>query len=256
MQIDWITVSAQIVNFLVLVWLLKRLLYRPVMDAMDRREQRIADRLEQAKEREQQAGEAARQYRDKREELEQNCDAILDEAREKAEREKKQMLDDAREEVAATRASWQRQAGEEKAVFLQELRRQAADAIQSLARKALVDLADADLEERVVHAFIARLQSLDEESRRAMVQISEPVCIRSAFELDSAVRGRLTRAIHEQLADGAEVEYRQNPELLCGIELSSGGRQLSWNLADYMEDLNSRLDETFAPLQSAAEGTS
>ena len=45
MDVDWITVSAQIVNFLILVWLLKRFLYRPVLNAMNRREQRIHQRL-------------------------------------------------------------------------------------------------------------------------------------------------------------------------------------------------------------------
>ncbi len=48
MQIDWLTVIAQIVNFLILVWLLKRFLYQPVINAMDQREQRIAERLQKA----------------------------------------------------------------------------------------------------------------------------------------------------------------------------------------------------------------
>ena len=42
MLIDWFTVIAQVVNFLILVWLLKRFLYRPILDAIDAREKRIA----------------------------------------------------------------------------------------------------------------------------------------------------------------------------------------------------------------------
>ena len=48
MLIDWFTVGAQVVNFLVLMWLLKHFLYKPVLDAIDAREQRIAKQLEQA----------------------------------------------------------------------------------------------------------------------------------------------------------------------------------------------------------------
>lgn len=48
MLIDWFTVAAQAVNFLVLVWLLKRFLYKPILGAMDAREQRIASQLRQA----------------------------------------------------------------------------------------------------------------------------------------------------------------------------------------------------------------
>jgi F-type H+-transporting ATPase subunit b len=62
MQIDWLTVIAQIVNFLILVWLLKRFLYHPVITAMDRREQRIAERLQLAEQREQAAIESRQDY--------------------------------------------------------------------------------------------------------------------------------------------------------------------------------------------------
>ncbi len=42
MLIDWFTVGAQVVNFAILVWLLKRFLYKPIIDAIDAREKRIA----------------------------------------------------------------------------------------------------------------------------------------------------------------------------------------------------------------------
>ena len=48
MLIDWFTVAAQALNFLVLVWLLKRFLYQPVLDAISTREQRIAKQLADA----------------------------------------------------------------------------------------------------------------------------------------------------------------------------------------------------------------
>lgn len=253
MAIDWITVSAQIVNFLILVLLLKRFLYQPVMRAMDRREQRIANRLNDAQEREQQANEKEQRYQDKQNELEQTRDHILHKAEEEAERKKKQMLDEAREEVAKTRTHWQRQVSDEKAEFLDSLRHQVADAIQSLARKALDDLADTDLEQRIVQVFITQLTSLDSETRKAMLQTDETVRISSTFELDSAVRGQLTRTIHEHLADGIDVNYTQSPELLCGIELSCAGRRLSWNLADYLEELTTRIEEAFTSIETSRE---
>jgi len=69
MQIDWFTVVAQIVNFLILVGLLKKFLYGPIIRAMDDRERRIASRLEEANARERQAQEEVQSYRQKREDL-------------------------------------------------------------------------------------------------------------------------------------------------------------------------------------------
>lgn len=253
MQIDWITVSAQIVNFLILVWLLKRFLYQPVIRAMERREQRIADRLNEAQQREQQAGEQVQRYQDKSDELEQRREEILTKAKEEAEQQKKQLPSEAREEVSEKRDSWQRQADQEKEDFLGNLRRQVAESVQTIARKTLRDLADAGLEEQLAHRFIERLKSLDKKARQALADSSEPARIASAFELDSAVRGRLTRAIHEQLAEGIEVDYTQSPELLCGIELSRGSQRLDWNLADYMEELEAGINEAFSPTAPAKQ---
>jgi F-type H+-transporting ATPase subunit b len=252
MQIDWITVSAQIVNFLLLIWLLKRFLYAPVIRAMERREQHIAERLNEAGEREQIAEQAAEEYRERSAALERERDESMAEARRAAEAQKKEMLDDARASVAEARSSWQRQAQQEKQEFLDSLSRRVSESIQAIARKALSDLADAELEEQIVRTFIERLKHLDNSTRRAMAETADGVRIASTFELDSTVRGRLTRAIHECVADGLDVRYEPAPELLCGIEITSGGRRLSWNLARYLDELGVRVEEILVPTEAAA----
>jgi F-type H+-transporting ATPase subunit b len=249
MEIDWITVSAQVVNFLILVYLLKRFLYAPVMRAMDRREQRIAERLNEAKNREQKANDEAQRFRDRSEDLERRRGELMAKAKEQAEAERQQMLDAARDEVGETRLQWQRQVELEKDEFLEALRKRTAEAVQDVARKALADLADARLEEQVAETFVNRLKALDKDTRKAFADSKAPVCVATSFELDSAVRGRLTRAIHEHLTSEAEVSYDQSPELLCGIELSTSGRRLSWSLADYLDQLGVRMEDAFATVR-------
>jgi len=253
MAIDWITVSAQIVNFLILVWLLKRFLYQPVIDAMERREQRIAQELTEVRVREQQADESQQHYRDRADELKRKYGDIVTRARKQAEQEKRQLMNEARSEVAEARRNWRRQTEQEKQAFLEHLQQRATDAIQQIARKALGDLADAELGEQMIDSFINRLKLLDKKSRQKLTGPSGPVRIASAFELDSTVRGRLTRAVHEHIADGIEVDYTQSPELLCGIELTGNGRRLSWNLADYMEELTASIEEAFHPSEPLRE---
>ncbi len=80
MEIDWLTVSAQIVNFLVLVWLLQHFLYKPVIDAMDRRQQSIADNINEAKNREQTAQLTMQNYESKIAALEQDKANLLQKA--------------------------------------------------------------------------------------------------------------------------------------------------------------------------------
>jgi F-type H+-transporting ATPase subunit b len=247
MQIDWITVSAQIVNFLVLVWLLKRFLYQPVMRAMERREQRIADRLNEAEAREHEADDKARQYEEKATALDRDRQDILSEAREKADEQRRHLLDEARAGVDEQRRQWQQQLEQEQHEFAEGLQRRTRDAVQHIARRALRDLADTGLEERIVDAFIARLKSADDELLKALGRGEGPVRIRTTFDLEPAVRSRLTRAVHEHVVADVEVDYGRSEALLSGIELRRGDRRLGWNLAEYMDELADRVDEAFRP---------
>lgn len=103
MQIDWITVIAQIVNFLILAWLLKRFLYQPVINAMDQREQLVMQRLTEAEQREQLADQKALQFEQQKSELEQQQQTLIADAREQAEVQKQKMLEAARDEVNSNR---------------------------------------------------------------------------------------------------------------------------------------------------------
>jgi F-type H+-transporting ATPase subunit b len=202
--------------------------------------------LKEAERREQRAEDSIRRYQAKQEELERSRAQMLDEAREEAEKEKRRLLEQARDEVGEIRAQWQRQTEQEKAEFLDNLRKQAAQAVELIARQALADLADTELEQHLVHVFIDRLKALDKAARQRLAESVCEVHISSAFELDSATRSHLTRAVHEHLAQDLGVEYDPSPQLLCGIELTAGGRRLGWSLADYLEQLAERVEQSFA----------
>lgn len=242
MQIDWITVTAQIINFLVLVWLLQHFLYQPVIQAMDRREQRIADRLNEAGQRETEAREQMDEYRDKQARLEEERQSLLEDYRREAREEKQRLLEEARGQVEETRRHWQRQASQEKREFLENLSRQTGRTVAEIAGKALADLADAELEERVVDLFIERLKDLDENALRDIPASGGKLCVSTAHDLDQHRRGRITRALHEYIGKDLEIEYETAPDLVCGIRLGDEGHAVDWNLADYMSQITERLD--------------
>jgi len=243
MQVDWITVTAQIINFLVLVWLLQHFLYQPVIEAMDRREQRIADRLNEAKQRETEAREQIDEYRDSQARLEDARQSLLEDYRREAREEKQQLLEEVRGEVDETRRHWQRQVSQEKHEFLENLSRQIGRAVAEIAGKALADLADAELEERVVELFIERLKDLEEGALGDIPASGGKLCVSTAHELDQHHRGRITRALHEYLGKDLEIEYETAPALVCGIRLGDEGHAVDWNLADYMSQITERLDK-------------
>lgn len=242
MQIDWITVSAQIVNFLVLVYLLQHFLYKPVIRAMDAREKRITDRLREAAAREEDAEREAGEYARIAEELESRRRSLLEQYRQEAREEKQSLVETARKEVQETRRHWQHQVEQEKRDFLADLRRRTEQTVTSIARKALTDLADTDLENRVVDVFIERLKELGDETRGAFASSRESLYVSTAFELDGGQRERIARAVRDRIREGVEIEFRVTPDLLCGIQIGDDGHALGWNLADYMGEVTGHMD--------------
>jgi F-type H+-transporting ATPase subunit b len=245
MEIDWLTVGAQIVNFLALVWLLQHFLYRPIIAAMDRREQRIAERLEAARRKSEQADEAARKHRAERERFEAERDGLLKEARDDAEALRKSLSADVRRDLEDKKRKWANAVDAEREEFLQELRRQSGEHFMRLARRALGDMAGADLEGRMAGVFVERLRGMAQERKRQLADaVSEAggkLVIRSAFELPSQARRRLSKALHDEILEDAEVEYETSRAISCGIELAAGSQRLAWSLDDYLDAMESDL---------------
>ena len=77
MLFDWFTLIAQLVNFLVLVWLLKRYLYKPILDAIDERENLIASQLHAAEETKDNALKLLKNYQQKNTDFDQQRHDLL-----------------------------------------------------------------------------------------------------------------------------------------------------------------------------------
>ena len=97
MLIDWFTVIAQLINFLILIYLLKRFLYKPILNAIDARELRIANELDDAKKKQEQADVEKQQYQDLNDQLLKSKATLLTQAQTEANQAKEQMLNEARD---------------------------------------------------------------------------------------------------------------------------------------------------------------
>jgi len=249
MQIDWFTIIAQIVNFLILVGLLKHFLYGPIIKAMDDREERITARLKEAQHREEKAEEQAQSYRDKRRQLDENRDEFLDQARHDADKTRQSLIQSARDEVDEMRARWQDSLRQERDSFLLDLRATAARQICAATRRILQDLANHDLEARIVYVFIARLHSLDDDSinrmQEGLADTGGSLSVTSSFQLSDDLKSQLSDALKNSLSqDTLHPAFSTYDDLICGLEVSAGGRKIAWNVDDYLDALGASLSQT------------
>ena len=240
MQIDLFTLGAQIVNFLVLVALLRYFLYDRVIEAMDAREERIASRLREAEEKLESAEQEKASYQEKQDEWEKKRERMIREAREEVDRQRQEWMDDARDEVDATRRRWMDELEQQRDEFLQQLRRRIGEETVAVARRALADLADADLEDQVIETFTERLQDLEEDDRSKLAA-ADAWKIRSAFELSDKQREHLEEGLKEALGESRAVDYSTSEEMIGGVELRFDGEAVSWNLRHYLDRLEQQV---------------
>ena len=257
MHIDWFVLFCQIFNFLLLVYLLKRFLYGRIIKAMDDREAKIAARFAQAEELKVKATEAAEIYDRRNQLLGEKSEQMLNEASIAAEAKRKELMEKVRADVELIKVRWQDMLIREQEAFFQDLRQRASQQIYATARQALMDLADADLEQRIVDVFIRRIRELDkvksEEIRKAISSGGNRVVVQSAFGVSDEMRRQIESALKKQITNGFTIRYMMEPEIVSGIELRVNGHKIAWSLNDYLETLVENLTET---LQREAQGVS
>ena len=235
MLIDWFTVLAQIVNFLVLVGLMKHFLYGRLVHAMDSREQRIAARLVEAEQKQHEADQRLGQSRLEASEMEKQREQIITQAKQEAERQRAEMVEKARESVRSLETKWREDVEQGKSAFLAEIRSRAANEILLIVRRALTDLASANLEQCAIQSFLEKLASIDAAALR------DELVLRSAAELDVDSKHRIEEAIQHRLGSCARLKFERAPEMTWGLELRSDGHRIGWNPESYVESLEENL---------------
>ncbi len=236
MQIDWTTFALEIVNFLALVWLLKRYLYAPVLDILAQRRAGVERVLADAHATEQRAqalqGEFERRLADwdnERAAARLRLQAELAEARAQGLRALAATLADERERSVAIDA-----------LRRQQTERACASAAMAQAQRFTATLlervADPAIDARLLERFLEEWAALpDDELRRLRLAAADPgtvAQVMSAFPLDESQRERLRAALAERLAHDVAVHFADDRQLLAGLRVSLGAWHLHLNFAD------------------------
>ena len=250
MLIDWFTVAAQAINFFLLVWLLKRYLYMPILQAIDAREQRIKAQLADGAAQQEQAESEREKFHSKNEKFEQERAKLMQEAISEADSERQRLLEKARQDAQAERLKYQQNLALDAHKLKQTLSSKAAQEVFAITRQTLQDLASASLEEQVVAVFVKTLNELAAPVKSAVTEAlkatsgTEPAHLRSAFDLPQDLRINVQQAIKKTFNADIELIFETQLQLINGIELIAGGQKLAWSIDDYLL----RLEETINAL--------
>jgi len=247
MLIDWFTVAAQIVNFLILVWLLKRFLYKPILDAIDAREKRIASELADADTKKAEAEKQRTDFEDKNKAFDQQRSVLLGKATNDAKVERERLIDQAKKDAESLRVTQADALSGDQIRLASEITLLAEKEVFAIARKALTDLATVSLEERVGEVFTRRLRELDPKAKAllgdALKNSSQPALVRSAFVLPADQRAAIQNALNETFSAEVKIKFEDSQDIICGIELTANGQKVAWSIASYIAALSKKVSD-------------
>jgi len=247
MLIDWFTVAAQAVNFLILVWLMKRFLYKPILNAIDAREKKIAATVADASKQKADAEGEKDEFKKKNADFDTQRSALLVKATDDAKAEGARLLVEARKVADALSVKLREASENEERDLHQSVRRRTEQEVFAVARKTLTDLAGISVEQCMGDLFARRLREMDAPSKKSLGDAIRaqggPSTVSSAFDMPEGARAVLQKAINETFSADVHLRFETMPTLICGIELAAKGQKVAWSIADYLSALENEVKE-------------
>src|ERR1019366_6292927 len=237
----------------------KHFLYKPILNAIDAREKRIAAELADADAKKTEAQRERDDFQSKNKAIDQQRSALLGKAVDEAKAERGRLLDEARNAAHSLRAAQATALRNDQKRLGSEITRLAKDEVFGIARKTLADLATVSLEERMGEVFTRRLREMDGKSKgllgAALKSSSEPAVVRSAFDLGTEQKAAIQNALNETFSAEIRIRFETSPDLISGIELTTNGQKVAWSIADYLASLGKGVDELLRKNDEAAAKT-
>lgn len=243
MHIDWFVFFAQIVNFLILLFLLKKFLYGRIIGAMDAREARIAATFAEAEKAREEASRSVLMCEKQLQDIQSASGEMMSKARAEADAYRRELMDQARKEVDEIQNRWTETLRSERENFFQELRRLTGTQVYAITRRVLKDLADIDLEQQIVQILSERIEMLNREERekiRIMMTAGEKITIQSAFDIPPEAREKLNVTLRRSIGSGIDVAYEKSDDVMSGYELRINGYKIAWSMKDYLDTLEEK----------------
>ncbi|MCG2821913.1 MAG: F0F1 ATP synthase subunit delta [Candidatus Atribacteria bacterium] len=249
MLIDSFTVIAQIINFLILIYLLKRFLFNRIIQIMDEREKQITDRMQDAETAKEAAQKELEEQRRIREELQEKWNEMLAQAKKDAQKKREELVKDARSKIDEEQKNWREAILKQRTAFLRDLRHLSCEQVCQISRKVLADLAGEKLENQLIENFLIQLGKLSKEEKDDFVRFinkdERKIWVDSSFQLSREKESGIRKILEEIIGDKVEINFKVSPKLICGIETRTEGKKISWNIENYLDGLEEQLKKAF-----------
>lgn len=236
MAIDWTTFILEVINFLVLVWILQNFLYRPVLETLARRRVGIERTLAEAREVENRAGALRTQFENRLADWEQEKATRQARFEQELTAERSRQMQALAHALAQERERSAAQDAHRQEALRLDLESQALEQARRFATALLARLAGPELEARLVEAGLEDFAALPADLLNGITTAARMpgarVLVASAFPLTEEQRERIGATLAARLGVSPDLDFRIDAQLGAGLRLALGSWQLNFSLAD------------------------
>jgi len=239
MELSWSTFLLEMINFLVLVWILKHFLYQPVLKVIARRRGEIDEQLDESRRLEAEAEQLKSDYENRLEDWEKERQRLRDELMKELETQRAQQLEALKAELSDEREKARVAESRRQADAARETEQQALQQAAQFAARLLGQAAGPELEARLTDIMLDELERISDKRADAIGKQwgNPPTAIRveSAFSLGEERQRQLETQLKALLDLDLPVNFEQNPELLAGLQVTVGAWVMQVNLRDELK---------------------
>lgn len=247
MTLDWSTFILEIINFLLLVWLLGHFLYKPVLNIINRRREEIEKQLHDAETARNEAESIKSKYEGRLTEWQREKDEAIKELHNEIDRERtsllKQLESSLEQEHEKEQALFQRRLQEES----RKNEKLALEQGTVFTTRLLSKLANPELENSIIRLSLETLNNYSDRDREVLHEALDKehplINVTSAYVLDETIRGDIEESLSRLFDQPHKFKYSLDSGLIAGIQIEIGAWTLSANLMDELKYFTENIDE-------------
>ena len=236
MELNWSTFLLEIFNFLVLVWILKRFLYQPVLNVITRRRATIENQLAEAKQLHADSDALKEQYEHRLADWEQERQKAMDKLRLELEENRLRQLENLKAELAEEEKKNQVARSRQDKQLIREIEQRALQQGAEFASRLLAEASGPELENRLFDLLLDGLTALSADQINILSnkwgESPERILVFSAYPLAENKRHQLEETLSRVTGLSCSVFYEQDAKLLAGLNITIGAWVLQLNVRD------------------------
>ena len=253
MSIDFFTLIAQIINLLILLFLLRKFLYLPILKVLEERKALLENEYKVAEIARKKAELLEKSAQKVYAEIEIEKQKIVAQSHEKADVLEQKLTAEAELEFKKARQKWKDKLVSEQSTFDLALQNLIAEYFQKFATGALDQMADISLNELFLNKLMQKISAQKQDKKSEFVRDflnSDEFELVSAENLDAKTKQHFKDFIQKEfmLKEDLKINFSTDKNLICGVVLKNKEQMIEWNLAEYISEFSNNLNTAVSSL--------